>query len=80
MIELNYHTWHMQRQLKYCPKHFVGCNTKLTDDAMYWILERCTGRFYIKNAYEQDFLFLEADNYPFFEDPKEAVLFELTWG
>jgi hypothetical protein len=44
-----------------------------------WILERLTGRFAI--VLNNDGSFLALDNlYPAFEDPKEAVFYELTWS
>jgi hypothetical protein len=54
-------------------------NTPVQDETKMWILERLTGRFAI--VLNNDGSFLASDNlYPAFEDPKEAVFYELTWS
>lgn len=93
MNSVNIHTWFEQRELNFCPKHFVKTNTPISTESKLWILERLTGRFYIKSvgAYKISSTSLPANlartNYysqseevPFFEDPAEATLYELTWS
>ena len=72
---INLHTWFMNRELDFSPSHFVVSKTPMTDEAKIWIQEKLAGRYSmapIKNA------FLEYA--PSFEDPKEAMMYELTWG
>jgi hypothetical protein len=77
--DINIHTWFTERELDYVPGHFVVVNTPILDEAKIWILERLTGRFAI--VLSNDGSFLAPDNlYPAFEDPKEAVFYELTWS
>jgi hypothetical protein len=64
----------MDRELDFAPNHFVISNTKLTTDSKIWILEKLTGRFAIVG----DVVF--SSLVPAFEDPKEALFYELTWG
>lgn len=71
-LTINIETWLTDRELSYCPKHFVKANTPLFDKSKIWILERLHGRFYIQNDH-LSFI-------PFFEDPEEAMLYELTWS
>jgi hypothetical protein len=73
--DINLHTWFMDRELDFVPSHFVVSKTALTVDAKIWILEKLTGRFSI-TANEGFFGSLS----PAFEDPKEALFYELTWG
>ena len=75
MNDLNLMTWFGQREMDYLPKHFVKTNTTITDVKHQWILEKLTGRFYIDKTTD---LFVEPIVY--FEDPKEAVFYELTWS
>jgi hypothetical protein len=72
--DINLHTWFMDRELDFVPSHFVVSRTALTDDAKLWIIEKLTGRFSIQG---QGFIGSLA---PAFEDPKEALFYELTWG
>ena len=76
---INLETWFTERELLVNPKHFTKTSTPLTTEAKVWILERLHGRFskYTKSSGA----FIQVDNaYPTFEDPKEAVFYELTWG
>jgi hypothetical protein len=76
--DINLLTWFGQRQLKFCPKHFIKTSATVTDEAHEWILERLSGRFFIMNASHASLFF--NDKQAYFEDPKEATLFELTWS
>jgi hypothetical protein len=73
---INLMTWYANRELDFCPKHFIKATTPLTDDSKLWIYEKCVGRFYT-DAEDSLFLFGET---VYFEDPQEAVLYELTWS
>lgn len=80
-MNINLHTWFGQRELRYCPIHFVPTQTPLSDDSRLWIYEKLQGRYFIgskhNQATEDIFAF---ETYPYFEDPQEAVLYELTWS
>lgn len=76
-MNINIMTWYAEREMTYCPEHFVPTKTSITGDSMQWILEKCTGRFYL---YGDDLSFLYDKVCPYFEDPQEAVLYELTWS
>ena len=82
MIRLNLQTWHTERELDYCPKHFVSTNTPISDESLIWILEKLEGRFYIQPAETYSFAALleGAERIPYFEDPLEATVYELTWS
>jgi hypothetical protein len=73
---INIHTWFIDRELTHVPKHFVYARTALTPVSRAWILERTTGRFALTTNRSADML----DIYPAFEDPREAVFYELSWG
>lgn len=78
MNDINLLTWYGQRELKFCPNHFTKTSAIVTDDAYDWILERLSGRFYIKNISHLNMFY--NDRQVYFEDPKEATLFEITWS
>ena len=67
--DINLHTWFMDRELTWKPEHFTTCTTTATGEARAWIFEKLRGRFVITG-----------NIVPAFEDPKEAVFYELTWG
>jgi hypothetical protein len=82
--EINLYAWFGQRELDYCPKHFVKANTPLTQERRLWILEKLQGRFYCQQIKNIDLRTLLDDivemSVPYFEDPQEAILYELTWS
>lgn len=75
MNEINLISWYSKRELDFCPKHFIKANTPLTLKSKDWIKDHLVGRFFIK---EYDYNVFE--HYPYFEDPQEAILYELTWS
>lgn len=79
-MDINLFTWYTERELVYCPPHFIRTNTPASDEAKLWILEKCVGRFsYLRDNNNE--LWLKLDfTLPAFEDPKEAILYELTWS
>ena len=82
-MNINLYTWHTERRLTFCPKHFTLVKVELKDESKLWILERLSGRYFIgyhNDSYNADVLFADTLEYPSFEDPQEAVLFELTWS
>jgi hypothetical protein len=73
--DINLHTWFMNRELGFAPDHFVVSTTPITDESKIWIQEKLSGRYAmapIENAF--------MEYAPSFEDPKEALFYELTWG
>lgn len=73
--DINLYTWFMNRELDFAPNHFVVSNTQLTTESKIWIQEKLSGR-YATVSLENIFL----GQTPAFEDPKEAMFYELTWG
>jgi hypothetical protein len=79
-MDINLFTWFCNRELIYCPPHFIKTNTPVTIEAKLWILEKCIGRYCYLQQINDD-IWLNVDlNFPAFEDPKEAILYELTWS
>jgi hypothetical protein len=76
--DINLETWFTERELSVNPKHFTKTSTPLTPGAKVWILEKLHGRF--SEHTRTDGTYLIALAYPTFEDPKEAVFYELTFG
>lgn len=75
-MKLNPYTWFGNRQLNNCPKHFIKCKTELTDESRLYVLENFTGRYFINYSRE----FLDHTEEIWFEDPQEAMMFELRWS
>lgn len=71
--DINLDQWFVNRELEITPEHFVKTSTPITSESMAWILEKLRGRFAVST---QSFM----EICPAFEDPKEAVFYELTWG
>ena len=78
-LTVNIDTWNKAREINYCPKHFVAATTTLTEESKLWVLESLHGRYYISLQNNRRSVF-ETNVTIYFEDPKEAVLYELTWS
>ena len=76
--------WFSEREVKFTPPHFVKCPTPLTEKSRHWVMSKTQSRYSICQGHEEDedklaFLF-EDRYYIYFEDPKEATLYELRWS
>jgi hypothetical protein len=60
------------------PKHFVKTSTELTEESYMWVVKKLAGRFGTSTDLN-DVTFL-GNNYIYFEDPKEAMIYELRWA
>jgi hypothetical protein len=82
MIELNVSTWYTERELSYLPNHFVKSSTPLSQDIYIWVHEKLYGRFYVAKNFTKSLDAILSDNndFIFFEDPQEAVFYELVWS
>jgi hypothetical protein len=69
--DININQWFMERAQTYVPLHFVVSKTMLTVDALQWIIDKLEGRYAVMNI---------GIGYPAFEDPKEALFYELKWA
>lgn len=78
-------TWYSNRKLNHAPPHFVVANTRLTLASERWILDNLRGRYSVAEREDDDseqntFLLIMTDDFPAFEDPKEALMYELRWS
>lgn len=86
MTSINLLTWLDAREVKgITPKHFVLAKTRLTAQSLIWIEEKLAGRYSLVSADLEDLDYITSDwssynYYPAFENPSEAVLYELTWS
>lgn len=81
-MNLNISNWFSKRELSHVPPHFTKCSTPLTGDApMIWIMSKLSGRYATtvgSSAVSSFILDQQTDIY--FEDPAEAMLYELRWS
>jgi len=77
-------TWFSERELEFTPSHFIITKNPLNNESKQWITDKLTGRFSIVYACSHpddlDFLLAMTQGYPAFEDPKEAIMYELRWA
>lgn len=79
--ELDPRSWFCERELSYPPRHFIQATTKVTDESKQWVLEKLKGRFAVTQNVSSDFLEnLGSLGIISFEDPAEAMMFELKWS
>lgn len=80
--EINPQVWFGNRELTFTPKHFVLTKTKLSIESKTWIINKLSGRFSLVQYTDDstDFILTGDIWFPAFEDPAEAVLYELYWS
>jgi hypothetical protein len=75
--------WYGERELQHIPPHFTKAHTTLTDESLFWVMTKCQGRYTTTNVDEdaEDIMsiFILARNI-YFEDPAEAMMYELRWS
>lgn len=72
-------SWFGTREIKGpIPRHFIKATTQITDESYMWIIKKLAGRFGT-SVDLTDTIFL-GNNYVYFEDPKEATIYELRWS
>ena len=81
MKELSPLAWFGTREVDQVPHHFIKTSTPMTDENYIWVVAKLIGRYAIAtgidNGISNLFVYI---GYIYFEDPKEAMLFELRWS
>ena len=75
-------TWFSERELTYTPKHFVVTSQPCTDESKQWVLDTLSGRFCVTypTSNNNNLIELLTPSCIAFEDPQEAVFYELKWS
>jgi len=74
-------TWFSERELHYTPKHFVVTSHPCTSESKQWVLDKLNGRFSITYpTISNNIIELVTPSCVAFEDPQEAVFYELKWS
>jgi hypothetical protein len=74
-------TWFSDRELHYTPKHFVVTSHPCTSESKQWVLDKLSGRFSITYpTVSSSLIELMTPSCIAFEDPQEAVFYELKWS
>ena len=74
-------TWFSERELTYTPKHFVLTSHPCTTESKQWVLDKLKGRFSITYpTISNNIIELITPNCIAFEDPQEAIFYELKWS
>ena len=75
-------TWFRERELKYTPKHFVVTKHEFTAESKQWVLDKLSGRFSVvqQNDDDDSIFSMLSMGYLAFEDPQEAIFYELKWS
>jgi len=72
--DLNLSQWFLERELNFMPNHFVRSNTPINAESYAWITEKLVGRFSLISGGTH------GASFPAFEDPEEAVFYELKFA
>lgn len=74
-------TWFSDRELTYTPKHFVVTSYPCTSESKQWVLDKLSGRFSVTYpVVNSNIIELVTPSCIAFEDPQEAVFYELKWA
>ena len=71
--------WYGTRELNLVPPHFIKCNSIVTTESLFWIRNKTHGRYVLIDVINTDNI-LSNDQQVYFEDQKEATLYELLWS
>lgn len=62
------------------PKHFVKCQTNMSNESYVWVVKKFVGRFGVSIDLNPSYLSFDSNHKIYFEDPKEAMIYELRWS
>jgi hypothetical protein len=79
-MNVNPFKWFGTRELSTVPPHFVKASTILSDKAKLWVVSKLVGRYAIVSITEDTDFIPFPNDYIFFEDPSEAMMYELRWS
>lgn len=82
-MRCNPQIWFGERELKHIPPHFVRCNTPSSQESLVWVRTVLEGRFALSSAIESNTILLKnpyLSHTIYFEDPAEAMMYELRWS
>lgn len=81
--DFNPQLWFGKRQVDTLPPHFVKAHTALTTESLEWVKSKLTGRYTVLENTSMSITsltMLDLHSYIYFEDPKEAMYYELRWS
>ena len=80
--ELSPFAWFGTRRLDVVPRHFIKCPTPSTTESEQWVIINLKGRYVLSNNMRSLSAAFEVDSssYFYFEDSKDAMLYELRWS
>jgi hypothetical protein len=79
MKEMDPLVWFGKRQVSPLPRHFVKTSVPSNTDIHTWVITNLKGRFSLVSSSGITTL-NDWGSYYFFENPAEAMLFELRWS
>mgnify|MGYP000154877432 CR=1 FL=1 len=80
MKEMDPLVWFGQRQITPAPRHFTRTSTPSTTEIHSWVLMNLKGRFSLLSGSSVLGNLQDWGSYYYFEDPAEAMLYELRWS
>jgi hypothetical protein len=74
--------WFANRKINFEPPHYIRAKTPINKESNQWIIEKLRGRYCYVNSTDLswDQITVRDNKIPSFEDPAEAVFYELTWS
>lgn len=72
--------WNVTRKVEIKPRHFILVNVPVTEESIIWIEETLVGRYHLTIIYPDVTKVFLGSICPCFEDPEEALLYELRWA
>jgi len=80
MMEVNPYVWYATRKLDRVPSHFTKASTPITSESEFWVKSKLTGRYATAHIHDVTLLLDSANYFIYFEDPAEAMMYELRWS
>jgi hypothetical protein len=77
---VNPSNWFSKREIDHRPPHFVKCDTPITPESRIWVTSKLKGRYAIVHHTDMQTYIMETRDSVYFEDPAEAMIYELRWS
>jgi hypothetical protein len=73
--------WYTDREINIVPPHFIKCPSIVTEDSLFWIRNKTTGRYALIDDIESPSLnVISSHKIVYFESQKDATIYELMWS
>ena len=72
--------WYSEREINIVPPHFFNCPSPVTPESLFWVHNKSNSRYVLVDSPQPSDNILSNDKLVYFEDQKDATMYELLWS